>query len=75
VTAKIESHQSTTLTDGKTPAEEAVLSAKMVIYDMYLYCLGTNCGGKTIAVVAYTLKSDPNNKELVKEIARTLAIK
>jgi len=72
--AKVESEKATTLADGKTAASEAVFSAKIVIYDVYLYCFGTNTGGKTIVVVTYTLKNDAKNKELIKEIAKTLTL-
>ena len=75
VTSKIESQKEITLADGKTKALEVVLSAKIVIYDVYLYCVGLDAGGKTIGVVSYTLKNDDSNKKLIKEIAQTLSVK
>ncbi len=72
---KIESQKSITLADGKTPAQEVIFSAKIVIYDVYIYCLGVNAGGKTILVIGNTVESSSKNKDLLQEIARTLIIK
>jgi len=64
-----------TLSDGKTPATEVVLSADVYgMYQLYVYALGTDKGDKTIAAIGLTTKRDVN-KTLVKEIAQTLAVK
>ena len=75
VKTKLESVKATTLSDGKTPATEAVLSADIFgMYQLYVYALGTDKGEKTIATIGLTIKGD-SNKALVKEIAQTLAVK
>jgi hypothetical protein len=72
---KLESINPTTLSDGKTPAMEAVLSAEIFgIYQLYVYALSTDKGEKTIATIGLTLKGD-TNKALIKEIVQTLAVK
>jgi hypothetical protein len=73
--ATLESQKTVTLADGKTTAYEAIFSAKIVIYDVYLYCFGTNTGGKSIVIVSYTLKNDDKNKQLLQEIDKTLTLK
>lgn len=75
VKSVVESDRATTLADGKTPAHEVVLSGKIMSYTISLYCVMANSGGKTIAAVAYTLKSDTRVKDLMQEISRTLALK
>jgi type IV secretory pathway VirB10-like protein len=75
VKSKIESQKNVMLADGKTTAQEVILSAKIVIYDVYLYCVGVNAGGKTILVIGNTVESSSKNKELLQEIAKTLTIK
>ncbi len=75
VKTKLESVKATTLSDGKTPATEAVLSADVFgMYQLYVYALGTDKGEKTIATIGLTIKGDAN-KALVREIAQTLAVK
>jgi len=75
VKTKIESINATVLSDGTTPATEAVLSADVYgMYQLYVYALGTDKGGKTIAIIGLTVKGDAN-KSLLKEIAQTLAVK
>ena len=75
VKTKIESINATTLSDGTTPATEAVLSADIYgMYQLYVYALGTDKGEKTIAVIGLTIKGDAN-KALLKEIAQTLTVK
>jgi hypothetical protein len=75
VKTKVESINATTLSDGVTPATEAVLSADIYgMYQLYVYALGTDRDGKTIAAIGLTIKGD-TNKALVKEIARTLTFK
>jgi hypothetical protein len=72
---KLESINPTTLSDGKTPAMEAVLSAEIFgMYQLYVYALSTDKGEKTIATIGLTLKGD-SNKALIKEIVQTLAVK
>lgn len=73
--ANIESQKTTTLADGKTVAYEAVLSSKIMIQSFYFYCFGVNSGGKTIAIIGYTLKNDEKSKQLLQEIAKTLTLK
>ena len=75
VKTKLESILPTTLSDGKTAAMEAVLSADVFgMYTLYVYALATDKGEKTIAVTGLTIKGD-SNKALIKEIARTLSVK
>ncbi len=75
VKTKLESINATTLSDGKTPAMEAVLSADVFgMYKLYVYALGTDKGEKTITTIGLTIKGD-SSKALVKEIAQTLAVK
>jgi hypothetical protein len=74
VKMNVDSSKATTLADGKTPANEAIVSAKIMGMDLYGYCFGINKGGKTIAVTGATLAGD-KNKALMKEIAQTLAAK
>ncbi len=75
VKTKIETINATTLSDGITPATEAVLSADVYgMYQLYIYALGTDKGEKTIAAIGLTIMGD-TNKALVKEIVRTLAVK
>ena len=75
VTSKVESQQEVTLPDGKTKVTEVILSARVVIYDVHLYAVGTTAGDKNVVVVAYTLSSADAEKKLVKKIAQTLSIK
>jgi hypothetical protein len=75
VKTKLESIVPTTLSDGKTAAKEAVLSADVFgMYTLYVYALATDKGEKTIAVTGLTIKGD-SNKALIKEIAQTLSVK
>ena len=75
VKTKLESVNPTTLSNGKTPAMEAVLSAEIFgIYQLYVYALSTDKGEKTIATIGLTVKGE-TNKALVKEIVQTLAVK
>jgi hypothetical protein len=75
VVTKIESTKAITLADGKTPAYEAVLSAKIMgMYDLYAYGIGTNKGGKTIDVDGYTLGGDAKQK-ILQESVKTLVVK
>jgi len=73
--SKIVSQKDITLADGKTKATEVILSANVMIYDVYFYAVGLNTGGKLVSVVAYTLSGDEANKNLAKEIAQTLSVK
>ena len=77
INATIVSSKSTTLADGKTPANEIILTGvmgKITKTERYLYCLGTNYKGKTILVIAST-SNVYGNKALVEEIAQTLTLK
>jgi hypothetical protein len=75
VTTKIESTKAITLADGKTPAYEALLSAKIMgMYDLYAYGVGTNKGGKTLVVTGYTLGGDAK-QTVIREIVKTLTLK
>jgi len=75
VKTKLESVKATTLSDGTTPATEAVLSANVYgMYQLYVYALGTDKGDKTIATIGLTIKGD-SNKALVKEIVQTLSVR
>lgn len=75
VKTKVESIDATTLSDGTTPATEAVLSADVYgMYQLYVYALGTDKGEKTISAIGLTIKGDAN-KALIKEIVQTLAVK
>jgi hypothetical protein len=75
VKTKLESIKTTTLSDGVTPAKEAVLSADVYgMYQLYVYALGTDKGEKTISAIGLTIKGD-SSKALVKEIVQTLAVK
>jgi hypothetical protein len=72
---KVESVKATTLSDGKTPATEVVLSADILgMYELYVYALGADKGDKTIAAIGLTIKGD-SSKALVREIAQTLSFK
>ena len=73
--SKIVSQKGITLADGKTKATEVILSANVMIFDVYFYTVGLNTGGKCVSVVAYTLSGDEANKNLAKEIAQTLSVK
>ncbi len=75
VKTKVESIDTTTLSDGTTPATEAVLSADVYgMYQLYVYALGTDKDGKTIAAMGLTIKGEAN-KALIREIVRTLAVR
>ena len=75
VKTKLESINATTLSDGKTPAMEAVLSADIFgMYELYVYAISTDKGDKTIAAIGLTINGSAN-KALVKEIAQTLSVK
>ena len=75
VKVNVDSTKTTTLADGKTPANEALLSAKIMgIYDLWGYCYGANIGGKTVFVTGATLAGD-KSKALLQEIAKTLTLK
>jgi len=75
VKTKVESIGTTTLSDGTTPATEAVLSVNVYgMYNLYVYALGTDKGEKTISAIGLTIKGDAN-KALIKEIVQTLAVK
>jgi hypothetical protein len=75
--ATVISNKSTTLSDGKTTAQEIILTGVMQTaskLEWYVCCLGINHNGKTILVLAKTAKVDGHNA-LVEEIAHTLTIK
>jgi len=75
VVTKVESTKAITLADGKTPAYEAILSAKIMgMYDLWAYGIGTNKGGKTIDVDGWTLGGDAKQK-ILQESVKTLVVK
>lgn len=74
VPVKVDSIKATTLADGKTAANEVIISGTTPQGSiLYGYILSTNRGGKTIFITANTFAGD-NDKALMREIARTLTI-
>ena len=75
VKVDIVSSKATTLADGKTPATEVVIGAKIMgIYDLYGYALATVKGDNIIFASANTFGGG-DAQSVVKEIAQTLAVK
>ena len=72
--AKVDSSVQATLADGKTMASVVELSAKLVIYDVYLYAVGTDIGNKTVMAIIYTVDKN-KDQVLIQEIAKTLSVK
>jgi len=72
--AKVDSSVQATLADGKTKASVVELSAKLVIYDVYLYAVGTDIGDKTVMAIIYTVDKN-KDQVLIREIAQTLSAK
>ena len=75
VTVDINSSKATMLADGKTAANEAIVTAKIMgIYDLWAYALGVDKGDKTIFVTGWTLGGQAKKDQIV-EICKTLALK
>ncbi|MDD5312982.1 MAG: hypothetical protein PHO26_08115 [Dehalococcoidia bacterium] len=72
--ANQDSSSTAKLADGKTDAYVAEFSSVIAIYDVYLYCFGIKKNGKVIAMIGSTV-GGKKDKDLIKEIAQTLAVK
>ncbi|MHB8085962.1 MAG: PsbP-related protein [Dehalococcoidia bacterium] len=74
VTVNVESSKLTTLADGKTFAAEAIVTAKIMIVNMWGYSLGINKDGVGIVISGFTL-GDQAKKDQIMAICKTLALK
>jgi hypothetical protein len=74
VTVNIQSSKLTTLADGKTFAVEAIVTAKIMIVNMWGYSLGVNKDGVGIVITGYTL-GDQDKKDQIMAICKTLTLK
>ncbi|MGA2157708.1 MAG: PsbP-related protein [Dehalococcoidia bacterium] len=73
-TADIQSSKVTMLADGKTFAVEAIVTAKIMIVNLWGYSLGINKDGIGIAISGWTLGGQ-SNKDQIMAICKTLALK
>jgi hypothetical protein len=75
VKVNIVSSKATTLADGKTPATEVIIGAKVLgMYDLWGYALAIVKGDK-IVFAAFNTFSGPASQAVCQEIAQTLAVK
>jgi hypothetical protein len=75
VKVNIVSSKATTLADGKTPATEVIIGAKIMgMYDLWGYALAIVKGDK-IVFAAFNTFGGPASQAVCQEIAQTLAVK
>jgi hypothetical protein len=74
VTVAIQSSKVTMLADGKTVAVEAIVTAKIMIVNLWGYSLGVNKGNTAIVISGFTL-GDQAKKDQIMAICKTLALK
>jgi hypothetical protein len=75
VKVNIVSSKATTLADGKTPATEVVIGAKIMgVYDLWGYALAIVKGDKIVFASSNTF-GGPASQAVCQEIAQTLAVK
>ena len=75
VKVNIVSSKATTLADGKTPATEVIIGAKIMgMYDLWGYALAFVKGDK-IVFAAFNTFGGPASQAVCQEIAQTLAVK
>ncbi len=67
-------HKAIYLADGKTPANEAIVTGTWEGSDNYCYAVGFSKNGKMIIAWCTTFGND-KQKDLTKEIAQTLSVK
>ena len=73
-TVDVQSSKVTMLPDGKTPAVEAIVTARIMIVNLWGYSLGVNKGDKAIVITGFTL-GDQSKKDQIMEICRSLVLK
>ncbi len=73
-TVDIQSTKITMLADGKTPAVEAIVTARIMIVNLWGYSLGVNKGDKAIVITGFTL-GDQASKDQIMAICKSLILK
>ena len=75
VTSKLDSSGPITLASGSvTNANEAALSAKIIVYQFYFYAVGATKDGKMVGVLGQTIGGG-NAKKQIQEICQSLSFK